>query len=189
MTFSYKIYWNACFVLPAVLIGLTLILFILASYGHWVKAARKTRRIYRIMEYVFCICITAFCISSQFRYLTNGGVYLLAEKEQDACIYTGIVESICEPSKRFPGFKISHRYGADIVIDGEQFFAVTCGDIEEGDTVIIQYLPKSRFVLSIHEAQENKHQQSMLFMKKADFGDIGSSVQKDVWQSRIKVEK
>lgn len=152
MTFSYKSYWNTTLILPSLVILLMIVLVISSSYVYWVKEASKQQMVNRMLGYIFIICVAVFCIVPQFKYLLNGGIYLLSEKEQDALVHKGVIESINEPSNRFPGFKLSHEYGADIMIDGVQFFSVTSGDYEEGDSVIVYYLPHSHFVLAIEES-------------------------------------
>lgn len=152
MTFSYKSYWNTTLILPSLVILLMIVLVISSSYVYWVKEASKQQMVNRILGYVFIMCVAVFCIVPQCKYLLNGGIYLLSEKEQDALIHNGVIESITEPSNRFPGFKLSHEYGADIMIDGVQFFSVTSGDYEEGDSVVVYYLPHSHFILVIEES-------------------------------------
>lgn len=151
MTFLYRSYWNTTFLLPVLVISFMLGLIFSSSYAYWVRDAHKPQMVERMLGYLFTLCVAVFCIVPQCKYLLNGGIYLLAEKEQDALVYTGVIESISEPSNRFPCFKLSHEYGADIVINGEQFFAITSGNYEEGDSVVVHYLPKSHFILTIGE--------------------------------------
>ena len=58
---------------------------------------------------------------------------------------------------------INHKYayteessnsGMDITINGETFFMPHTLGFEEGDKVVISYLPKSKFILSIYHAEE-----------------------------------
>ena len=72
----------------------------------------------------------------------------MSETETDAVIKVGVIESVCEPSEVI-SIKSNHRYGADIVIDGERYFAITAGEFKEGDVVEVKYLPQSCFVLGI----------------------------------------
>lgn len=152
MTFSYKSYWNTTLLLPSSVILFMIVLVISSSYVYWVKEASKQHTANRMLGYIFVICVAVFCLVPQCKYLLNGGIYLLSEKEQNALVHNGVIERIREPSDRFPGFKLSHEYGADIVIDGVQFFAVTSGDYEEGDCVAVAYLPRSHFILAIEES-------------------------------------
>ena len=156
MIFSYKTYWNATFVLPVVMLAIMLVLLISSSYSFWVKAVRKRQTVAAILSYVFCLFIVIGCSIPQVKYLRNGGIHLLQESEADTLFRIGVIESVYEPSKSFPGFKSQHRYGADIVIDGERYFAVTCGDFVEGDRVMVHYLPSSHFILSISAADANE---------------------------------
>lgn len=151
MTFLYKSYWNATLLLPVLVISFMLVLIFSSSYAYWVREVHKPQIVERTLGYLFSLCVAVFCIVPQCKYLLNGGIYLLAEKEQDALVHSGTIERICEPSNRFPGFKLSHEYGADIVIDGVEFFVITSGNYEEGDSVVVHYLPNSHFVLAIEE--------------------------------------
>lgn len=149
MVFSYETYWINTFLLPAAMIICMIVALFVCSYGYWVGSRVKNQKSVLIYGYLFCILIVVCCMIPQCQYLLNGGAVLLGETEEDAVIQTGIIESVCEPSERFPGFKSSHRYGADIIIDGELYFAVTSGDFEEGECVTIHYLPSSHFILEI----------------------------------------
>ena len=155
MVFSYKTYWDNTFLLPVVMIGLMLILLLMVSYGLWIKPMHRKPPTTAVLGYIFCAVVVIFCSFSQIKTLANGGVYLLNEDENDALVHIGVIEHICEPSERLTGFKSNHCYGADVVIDGEQYFAVTCGDFKEGDCVIVHYLPSSHFVLSIFASHAN----------------------------------
>lgn len=148
MDFSYNDYWDVTFLIPATVFASAVILFCVFSVRFFTAKGKTTKKIF---GYVFCLCIVVFISFSEIKFLSNGGFYLLKEKESDAVSCSGTIESVCEPSEYIPGFKISHNYGADIIINGERYFAVTCGEFEEGDYVTIKYLPSSHFILSIRD--------------------------------------
>lgn len=150
MTFSYQTYFEAALVLPLSVLALLLAVFCCISYKYWFSSKRHA--IGETLGYILCLCAFVWCLIPQCRYLLNGGFYLLREKAGDALESTGTIECITGPSKHFPGFKISHNYGADIVIDGELFFMISSGDYKEGDSVTVRYLPDSHFILEIQNA-------------------------------------
>jgi len=144
MVFSYRTYWEGIFLLPTLVsIGMLLLLSIISAQYLRGTAEIKGR------EFVFCAIVILLCVIPQIVYLVNGGIYLLSEKEEDQQIYFGTIQEIAEPSKRFPGYKSSHKYGADITVDGLVLFSITAGDFEEGDHVVVYYLPRSACVLEI----------------------------------------
>ena len=79
---------------------------------------------------------------------------MLTEEESDFEVASGEIESFTYPSKRVPTYKGEYGdnslpFGVDIVVDGKTYFMPYIEGFEEGDKVIIKYLPKSKFILSI----------------------------------------
>ncbi len=142
MEFLYDSYLNAIHVQIAV--GTFVMIWGLGVLIWFCKEKKKKLfpAIYAATVFIFLMTLTVKC-------LVNGGISLLTEKADDAVEKSGIIESICEPSKRQPGFRSGHDHGADVVIDGEVYFVATCEGFEAGAWVTISYLPKSRFVLRI----------------------------------------
>ena len=103
------------------------------------------------IEFMFAIVAVTLVLLPQFFFLYNGGLSLLSENEADALVAYGAVTQIIEPSEKYHGVKVSHKYGADIYINGEYFFAITCDGLNEGTKVKVTYLPTSHFILSIYE--------------------------------------
>ena len=149
MMFSYNTYWEVTCFLPMTFIFLMLIFLVSYCYGLWKKISCAGWVPVDVIKLIIIILLAVTEMFSQSKVLQNGGIYLLEESEEDVCVYTGFIEDVREPSERFPGFKASHRYGADILIDGEWYFAVTCAPYAVGDQITIQYMPKSKFILSI----------------------------------------
>lgn len=156
MLFSYSNYYFHVFFLPVAL-GLFFSLLLTTSVFSLIKnkANESLEKIFVKILFIGAICTTLISICA--KDLFNGGIYLYSEKETDAVVEIGTIESIKEPSKAIPSFKMPYkehqRHGADVIIDGEQYFMVTCEGFEVGDYVEIEYLPKSKFVLSIYEAE------------------------------------
>lgn len=153
MAFSYAVYRDVFLIIPG-LVTVFMVVTVAVSFSLFLKKwVHRQQTIIDAFKLLFCLSMVVFCTIPQIQYLANGGIYLLKEKEGDALVCTGMIESVCEPSKRFPGFKSFHQYGADIVIGNEQYFAVTCETFKEGDYVTIYYLPNSHFVLSIEKSE------------------------------------
>ena len=150
MTFEYNDYLVVFLLVPL----LALLFIVPAAIG-------IIRGIYRDMvesntvqnpiKVIFAIVTVVLFLLPQFYFLCNGGFSLLSEKEEDALVTYGIVTQIIEPSEKYHGVKASHKHGADICIDGEYFFAITGGNLNEGTKVKVTYLPTSHFILSICE--------------------------------------
>lgn len=154
MEFSYEIYRDTTLVWPIMFIVPAMFFLLIGSYMFWFKqSAKRTKQ--SVLSYIFGVLMCIWITIPSATSLLNGGIYIGTESEDDAISYTGTIEEICTPSTRFPDFKTSHNYGADIVIDGETYFVVSCGEFEEGDSVTIHYLPDSHFILCIYEVPVN----------------------------------
>lgn len=156
MVFDYDAYWrNICSVPISIIVWFSLLLLIQIVFLIYVVVNKKMDIIKQLV-FVLLFIITGFlCTRDSITDLKNGGIYLLEEKENDAIIETGIIESITEPSKLHPNFKSTRKNGgADIIINGEIYLAVDSGDFDVGDRVTITYLPKSKVILSIYPVDE-----------------------------------
>lgn len=114
---------------------------------------------YLIVSFVSLITVIALFVFPSIMSLSNGGIYMLVEKEEDAIVLEGEIETIVYPSKRVPNHKYAYteessNSGMDITINGETYFMPHILGFKEGDEVIISYLPKSKFILSIYHAEE-----------------------------------
>ena len=159
MIFSYETYWINTLFIPIAVLVFMLVLLVSASCTFFRKIMKKRQTTADIFKILLCLIVVVFCSIPQIQALANGGALLFGEKEEDALVCTGVIQSVCEPGERFPSFKSNHRYGADLVIENRQYFAVSCEGFEEGDCVEIRYLPNSRFVLGIVAAEEKGEQQ------------------------------
>ena len=147
MELLYEDYWNATFVIPASIIAFMSVLLLLAIVG-LIKEIKKKRPGSWIVGSLISVIMPVAFIYLELIPIINGGFWLLSETETDAVTKVGVIESVCEPSEVI-SIKSNHRYGADIVIDGERYFAITAGEFKEGDVVEVKYLPQSCFVLGI----------------------------------------
>ena len=155
MSFDYEAYWRSNFAVP-VFVLLFFILWIIPLIKSFVSKVVKHEPLTKesIIMLFIGVCFTFVMFSFSINSLKNGGIYLINEKESDATTETYIIEKIDEPSKLYPYFKYDHKYGSDITINGETYFAVETGDFKEGDLVTITYLPKSKVILSIYATDE-----------------------------------
>ena len=116
---------------------------------------------YFITSFISLIIMITLFVFPSVLSLSNGGIYMLIEKEEDAIVLEGEIETIVHPSKRVPNHKYAYteeasNSGMDITINGETFFMPHTLGFEEGDKVVIAYLPKSKFILSIYHAEETQ---------------------------------
>ena len=117
-----------------------------------IKVINKSKDLaFEIIKIVFIVVALSFPIFSVYPSLANGEIAFLIEKDDEAQVVSGEIESICESSKLIPTYKYDHKFGADIVIDGVTYFAATAGELEVGDTVEVYYLENSKFILKINE--------------------------------------
>ena len=117
-----------------------------------IKVINKSKDLaFEIIKIVFIVVALSFPIFSVYPSLANGEIAFLMEKDDEAQVISGEIESICESSKRIPTYKNNHKFGADIMIDGVSYFAATAGDLEVGDVVDVYYLENSKFVVKIEE--------------------------------------
>lgn len=128
-----------------------LIFDVFMLYGFYVAIYNYLKLEDKLRKYLL-ICVTTIglvCIlwSDSGKKLYYGSIYLPFESVNDAIHVEGKVASIEETSDRFNGFKSS--YGADIVVEGYDLFIEDTGDLKEGDTVEVTFLPKSHCVLEI----------------------------------------
>ena len=149
MIFEYDVYYNGTFVTPIIAIIIVSVWLFAGIYPFLKKRTQGDST-----KILLCVVfIGVFFIALNIMSLINGGACLYKEKEEDAILEMGTIEKIVEPSKSIPNFRKDHKHGADVIIDGEEYFMITCEGFEVGDYVEIEYLPKSKFVLSIYEAE------------------------------------
>ena len=78
-------------------------------------------------------------------------------QEKDAIVTSGVIEKVKE-NNRFTFAELGSHYrqysntplnGVCIVINGTDFYAVSSGEFQIGDKVIIKYIPKAKYILEI----------------------------------------
>lgn len=155
MKFELSGYFAHCFVKPIFGIFIVFLFAIALVIGFCQSHKWKIEIEKLIISCIIFGCFVAMSLPGEIRSLTNGGIYLCSEKEDDAISLTGTIELIETPSKKYPDIKDNHRYGADITIDGDTYTAIESGGFKEGDVVTITCLPKSKVILSIYIADLN----------------------------------
>lgn len=160
MSFDYTQYFRGCFLLPSIL--LLCFLAYLTVIGVWIgRLLRKENKSKllkeRIISTVLSVVLIGFFCLMKIGHLCNGGIHLIREKEASAVQTIGVIEEIEYmnrfqfPSKLESEFKTDETYGVRFVIDGEQYYAIAKGSLKVGDNVEIEFLPQSRYVLSIRK--------------------------------------
>lgn len=157
MSFDYNVYWRSNFAVPTFVL-LFFLLCTIPLIKSFVSKVVKREPLTKesIIMLFMCVCFTFLIFSFSINSLKNGGIYLANEKESDAITQTCIIEEISEPSRLYPYFKYDHKYGSDITISGETYFAAETGNFKKGDSVIITYLPKSKVILSIYHEEKTQ---------------------------------
>ena len=154
MVFEYQDYLLNAFLNPIIstIFFVLICLSAIACFG--VAVFRGKISTESVLTTIFFLIVTIICIIPNYTKLANGGIYLLEENENDAIVECGVIETLIEPSEKMINFKSNHKYGADLTIDGEYYFALTCSNFKKGDKVSIRYLPKSHFILEINLLEE-----------------------------------
>jgi len=167
MTFSYSDYHFHCMVIPLITLFLTGAIFAGGAYKAVKDIARKGATVEKVLTLLMCLLIGGFFIRLDGGRLLNGGLYMLQEKPADAISHRGVIEKIvpCDQC-HFPNISKYHKeysnvnntsiYGYEIAVDNMDFKAPEIGTLTQGDAVVICFLPKSGYILSVEkETPEN----------------------------------
>lgn len=189
--YSIDLYLDQTFIVPIGVFIFDLALLYVASCRFMRIRAKCPTDITNILWYIIVIIIAFFFIFLVTTDLMNGGIALAQEKNADVLTTEGNINNIISPSKRIRWFKYGSYRGADLLIDGEQYFVVTAEDFKIGDYVAIQYLPKSHFILHMIALQDGSEEE-VLNMKKELFKpmqtvELTSSklLLKKIWDYRV----
>ena len=151
MKFEYNDYYKVLVIASIVvmtfsLIGLLINLFLLIKNNGYIKFDK------RIIKYLVSIVVLAFFFSlgaAPFKH----GRHLITEKETDKINVIGEVDRI---KKTYGINKYSYNnevnsFAYYIYIEGQEYYIMYIGDIKIGDKVEVEYLPKSKVILSINK--------------------------------------
>lgn len=153
--FAFDSYYTLTFVYPIGTLLLGGAVLCGASFGLVRHVISKTMNVVNIISYIVVWLVVGGISFLAVTDIINGGMAVAQERETDALTAHGYVRNIESPSGRILWFKSQGSRGADIVINGEQYFVASAGDFEEGDYVAIRYLPKSRFILRMVAVSED----------------------------------
>lgn len=156
MTFDYEIYLRACF--SRHLSGILFFIVFCIALGR-IICALVTRPVSKPVKaalvdfFTLAVCMLTLTVSKTFQVVADIGLPLLQEKDARSAVLTGPLEDVCAQTRTQTACRFSYDghtvYGTWLTINGEEYFAVTAGSYAPGDTVTIEYLPRSRVVLSI----------------------------------------
>ena len=154
MYFDYSLYVRACLVVPAMLVLFALILFVCTGSACSFLMKKKDNKPIATVKFVLAFLIISFFLCRNAGILAHGGISLLFEREEDAVVVYGHIQSIEELGAfSFPKIKTEYGYanssGVQLTIDGVHCKASTNGSIQAGDIVTVVYLPKSGYILYI----------------------------------------
>lgn len=150
MIFDYNVYFRQNCVIPIICLLFSFGLFFGQIFSLW-----KGRHIYSpkdILLSIFFLCVALFLIIINIVPLARGGVYLLVEKENDIIQVSGTVEETVEMDFATGAkYRVDNNkgYGEAIIVNGRKYYLTTYGDIQVGDRVMLDVLPRSGFVLKI----------------------------------------
>lgn len=152
MTYDYNVYYRQNCIIPLILLFFSSILFFLQIYS--LRKERHASSPKDILFSIFFLCVALFLMIANIVPLVRGGAYLLVEKEEDAIQVSGTVERTIETD-----FVTGAKYrvenndgnGEAIVVNGEKYYLTTYGDIQVGDYVVLDVLPRSGFVLKMEQ--------------------------------------
>lgn len=81
------------------------------------------------------------------------GIHLFLEKEEDSLELAGVITDIQDTHGLNKYRHNDHTaFASYVYIDGEKFYIMCIEDYQIGDEVVIEYLPKSKVVLSIKDS-------------------------------------
>lgn len=168
MTFEYGPYLRECFSQPIIALLWTLpfiLLFLIPALLalHGARKSPERRAAGRLVLIVICILvIVGFPLGKQIGTLAQtNGIAILLDRDAEPLTMTGTIEAIRMPERnadtRFH-YDGKSYYGAWLTIGGTEYYAVSAGNLDVGDAVIIEYMPKSRCVLYLAAADPTQEE-------------------------------
>lgn len=157
MRFAYEEYYRQDCIVPLILVAFStfimvkIVMSVIRSYpskaGIFVK-----NNIFRMLFFMLAF----FLITINSIHLLRGGIYLLFEKKEQAICVSGTIENMHEIDG-WTGSKYSVEQnkgnGVSIVVNGVKYYLMTFGDLEIGDHISFDVLPKSRFILYLEKIE------------------------------------
>lgn len=157
MNFDINEYYNGLLYSPSIFLIIGITIFVIGLRNHYFPNFLKFRlfkfRIFRRENpvnlwqsiAVFCLFIIPFSIQSN--------IYLLFDNQGDVKTKIGYIEEIkfvrFQSKMYFEGELVHPNY---ITIEGEKYYIMYIGEFQTSDKVILEYLPKSKIIMSIDYA-------------------------------------
>lgn len=161
MQFLYYQYLRTSLLFPLFMIGLAL-WGIVPELVHIIYAVlhRQTHQLANLVRIFSLLLLSATFVCIGAGRLLHGGIHLLYEEESDAVMVQGQIEAIDELDIfAFPNMDCKYTdgntHGVQITINDMHYTAIEKGTLEIGDSVVMKYLPQSRYVLLIEKLDLN----------------------------------
>ena len=161
MSFDYNVYFRSdCFVpLLSAICSSILCLFALVLFSSFIRDIYYYKNVIkRVSQCIFLVILIITMLNvtrTEIKRLSIGGIYLLAEKKEDTESISGIIEKMDETDifirRKYYNVENNAGKGEFIFVNGNRYYLMTYGDLKIGDCVVMQVLPKSRFVLEINK--------------------------------------
>lgn len=141
------------FYFPCIVVAVSSV-FLIGHSLRFIRAYRQKKQHFncsRFLVYTFPIVVLLLLLCIHCSLLQHG-VFLPFEKEEDAICITGTVEEaerdILSPRLflRYMDGR-SYSYASKVIIDGEEYYCLTDGDLAAGEIVEFAFLPKSKVIL------------------------------------------
>lgn len=150
MDFDYSQYFEACLLNPIVVS----VFFLTALTPVIIQNIKNFKVSVNKKEVVKFICVLSVFIlffTVNAGRLLYGGIYLTFERATDCEVLEGEIEDVQNVNNFL--FPITDSGEAvRFSIQGKECTAFSLGDFQVGDYVTVKYLPRSKYVLSIKEA-------------------------------------
>ena len=149
MNFDYSQYFVACLLDP-IIVSIFFLSALIPAIIHSVKKLKISVNKNEIIKFVFILGVFVLFFIINASRLLYGGIYLIFERVSDAVVIEGEIQYIEEVDNfLFP--IIDSGNAVEFSIQGKECTAISQGDFQVGDNVIIRYLPHSKYVLSIEK--------------------------------------
>lgn len=151
MKFEYNEYYRmlvigSIFIMAFSLIGILIDVILLIKNNGYIKFDKRT------ISHLVSIILLAFFFSlgaAPFKH----GRHLITEKETDKINVIGEVDRIKNTYgiNKYSYNNEANSFAYYIYIEGQEYYIMYIGDIKIGDIVEVEYLPKSKVILSINK--------------------------------------
>lgn len=157
MQFDYSQYYKVLTIGSLFYIVFFLVFILIIMFSSFKKNGQTVtlKNVIRFLKtHILVILFSLFIIIPSFKH----GIHLFTEKEQDAI---GDVGTITKITRTYGNNKFTYEdkhsaFSSYVYIDGEKYYIMYIGDFNVGDEVEFEYLPKSKIILSIYDAEETQ---------------------------------